>query len=52
MWQANAANFHHEDERELLYTITSRAMHRLTILASPDLSPLLAAVPAELYEGK
>ena len=52
VWQANAANFHHEDERELLYTITSRAMHRLTILASPDLSPLLAAVPAELYEGK
>ncbi|MFD1397804.1 RNA polymerase recycling motor HelD [Lacticaseibacillus suilingensis] len=52
LWQANAANFHHEDERELLYTIASRAMHRLTIFASPALSPLLADVPTDLYEMK
>ncbi|MFD1432843.1 RNA polymerase recycling motor HelD [Lacticaseibacillus yichunensis] len=52
LWQVNAANFHEEDERELLYTIASRAMHRLTILASPDLSPLLAGVPASRYEKK
>ncbi len=50
LWQANAHFFHEEDERELLYTIASRAMHRLTILASPDLSPLLAQVPADLYQ--
>ncbi|KRO17161.1 RNA polymerase recycling motor HelD [Lacticaseibacillus saniviri] len=49
VWQANKANFNREDERELMYTITSRAMHRLTILASPDLSPLLAEIPSELY---
>ncbi|WP_262316357.1 RNA polymerase recycling motor HelD [Lacticaseibacillus parakribbianus] len=52
LWQANAATFHEEDERELLYTIASRAMHRLTIFASPDLSPLLADMPETLYEKK
>ncbi|WP_179394465.1 RNA polymerase recycling motor HelD [Lacticaseibacillus absianus] len=52
LWQANAENFHDEDERELLYTIASRAMHRLTIFASPTLSPLLADVPHDLYEEK
>nr|WP_164509946.1 RNA polymerase recycling motor HelD [Lacticaseibacillus porcinae] len=50
LWQANKHFFHEEDERELLYTIASRAMHRLTILASPDLSPLLDQVPADLYQ--
>ncbi len=49
LWQANKHFFHEEDERELLYTIASRAMHRLTILATPELSPLLAQVPATLY---
>ncbi|WP_125703793.1 RNA polymerase recycling motor HelD [Lacticaseibacillus daqingensis] len=52
LWQANAAHFHAEDERELLYTIASRAMHRLVLFASPELSPLLAQVPADLYEEK
>ena len=52
LWQANEAMFHHEDERELLYTIASRAMHRLTIFASPALSPMLADVPSDLYETK
>jgi DNA helicase-2/ATP-dependent DNA helicase PcrA len=52
LWQANAHFFHEEDERELLYTIASRAMHRLTILASPDLSPLLEQVDAALYEKR
>ncbi len=50
LWQANKHFFHEEDERELLYTIASRAMHRLTILATPDLSPLLDQVPADLYQ--
>ncbi|KRL10769.1 RNA polymerase recycling motor HelD [Schleiferilactobacillus perolens] len=50
MWQANAANYGSDDDRQLVYTITSRAMHRLTIVASPELSPILAAVPAALYQ--
>lgn len=50
VWQANKADFGGDDERELLYTICSRAMHRLSIFATPDLSPLLQAVPADLYD--
>ena len=50
LWQVNAKNYHEEDERELLYTVASRAMHRLTMLASPDVTPLLDKVPEELYE--
>ncbi|WP_155287895.1 RNA polymerase recycling motor HelD [Lacticaseibacillus zhaodongensis] len=50
VWQANAEDFAGDDERELLYTICSRAMHRLSIFAAPELSLLLQAVPADLYE--
>ncbi|GAK30484.1 ATP-dependent DNA helicase [Weissella oryzae SG25] len=49
MWDASAQNYHGDDERQLVYTIASRAMHQLTVLAKQTLSPLLAAVPAELY---
>lgn len=49
MWNASAQNYHGDDERQLVYTIASRAMHQLTVLAKQTLSPLLAAVPAELY---
>ncbi|KRK34603.1 RNA polymerase recycling motor HelD [Loigolactobacillus bifermentans] len=49
-WQVDAANYGSDDERQLLYTIASRAMHRLTLLSSGTLSPLLADVPAALYE--
>lgn len=49
MWDASAANYHDEDERQLVYTIASRAMHRLTILAVGELSPLLT-VADKLYQ--
>jgi DNA helicase-2/ATP-dependent DNA helicase PcrA len=49
MYQANTANYGSEDDRQLIYTIASRAMHRLTILASPDLAPILANVPQDLF---
>ena len=48
-WQISAANYNHEDQRQLLYTICSRAMHRLTLLATDELSPLLGTVSADLY---
>lgn len=50
MWQGNAATYGSEDDRQLIYTIASRAMHRLTILASPDLAPILQAVPQTLFQ--
>jgi DNA helicase-2/ATP-dependent DNA helicase PcrA len=50
VWEANATNFGGDDERELLYTICSRAMHRLSIMSSGELSPLLKQIPVDLYE--
>lgn len=51
MWDASAENYHGDDERQLVYTIASRAMHQLTIVAKKQLSPLLD-VDANLYERK
>jgi len=48
-WQVTATNYGADDQRQLLYTIASRAMHRLTILAQGELSPLLADVPQSAY---
>ena len=50
MWDASAETYHGDDERQLVYTIASRAMHQLTIFAIGTLSPLLAQVPSDLYE--
>ncbi|MEJ1320155.1 RNA polymerase recycling motor HelD [Latilactobacillus sakei] len=47
--QISAANYNHEDQRQLLYTICSRAMHRLTLLATDALSPLIDNVDPEKY---
>ncbi|MFL1695954.1 RNA polymerase recycling motor HelD [Weissella kandleri] len=51
MWDASAQNYQGDDERQLVYTISSRAMHQLTILAQKTLSPLLN-VNAALFERK
>ena len=50
MWNANEANYHREDERQLVYTICSRAMHRLNIFASGKLTPLMSGIPADRYK--
>ncbi|MFD1466510.1 RNA polymerase recycling motor HelD [Lapidilactobacillus mulanensis] len=50
LWNLSADNYADEDERQLVYTIASRAMHRLTMLAENELTPILANVPAQLYE--
>ncbi|MCT3034868.1 RNA polymerase recycling motor HelD [Pediococcus parvulus] len=49
VWDASDATYHDEDERQLLYTICSRAMHRLTIVATGKMSRLLDRVGAKLY---
>ncbi|ETY75061.1 RNA polymerase recycling motor HelD [Lactiplantibacillus fabifermentans] len=49
VWNANADNYAREDERQLLYTICSRAMHELTITSVGALSPLLSRVNSALY---
>lgn len=52
MWDANKQNYNREDERQLVYTICSRAMHRLSIFVNGQLSPLLAKIDTKLYEVK
>lgn len=50
MWDAATKVYHRDDERQLVYTIASRAMHQLTIFAVQELTPLLANVADNLYE--
>ncbi|NLS38507.1 AAA family ATPase [Fructobacillus tropaeoli] len=49
IWQADAAHYEKEDQQRLLYTVASRAMHRLTMIGQGQVSPLIAAVPKALY---
>lgn len=50
MWDASAVNYHEEDERQLVYTICSRAMHRLDVIARTKLSPLFERVNKDSYQ--
>ncbi|AMV61010.1 DNA helicase [Pediococcus damnosus] len=50
VWDASDAMYHDEDERQLLYTICSRAMHRLTIVATEKMSRLLDRIDSSLYK--
>ena len=50
MWDASEGVYHGDDERQLVYTIASRAMHQLTVLAINKLTSLLANVDSQLYE--
>ena len=50
MWDASAANYHDEADRQLVYTICSRAMHRLMITVTGTPSPLFNRVDPSLYK--
>jgi len=49
MWDASKDKFD-EDEQQLVYTIASRAMHKLTITSIGELSQLLQRVPEKYYD--
>lgn len=49
VWDANDNKYHEEDERQLLYTIASRAMHALTITAVGQVTRLIDRVNPSLY---
>ncbi|QCX25916.1 RNA polymerase recycling motor HelD [Companilactobacillus futsaii] len=51
MWDASKDKFD-EDEQQLVYTIASRAMHRLTVTSIGELSQLLQRVPEKYYQVK
>lgn len=50
MWDASQACYPDESDRQLVYTICTRAMHRLTVVATETLSPIFDTVPTEKYE--
>ncbi len=50
MWDASAANYHDEADRQLVYTICSRAMHQLMITVTGTPSPLFNRVDPSLYK--
>ena len=50
IWHADNTRYGQDSERRLLYTVASRAMHSLTLLAEKQVSCLLDHVPEKLYE--
>lgn len=50
IWHADNSRYGVDSERRLLYTVASRAMHTLTLLAENSGSILLDTVPTDLYE--
>ena len=50
VWNANDQQYHGNDERQLLYTICSRAMHELSLVSIGGTTSLLDQVPTDEYE--
>lgn len=49
VWDSGASVYGKEEDRKLLYTVCTRALHRLVLFARGDVSPFIAAVPEPLY---
>lgn len=49
VWNANDQQYGRDDQRRLLYTICSRAMHELTLVAIGKVTPLIDKVPRTEY---
>ncbi|MEJ6399683.1 RNA polymerase recycling motor HelD [Nicoliella lavandulae] len=52
MWDASKRQYPGEDDRQLVYTICTRAMHDLTVISNGALSPLFNDVPKDRYQLK
>ncbi|MBD2867928.1 RNA polymerase recycling motor HelD [Paenibacillus arenilitoris] len=50
VYDASPEAYGRDNERKLLYTACTRAMHRLHLYATGDWSPFVRALPANLYE--
>jgi DNA helicase-2/ATP-dependent DNA helicase PcrA len=49
VWDAGEGNYRNEEERKLLYTICTRALHKLVVYYTGKLSPLLSHIDPDLY---
>lgn len=45
-------SFHEEGDRQIIYTIASRAMHELLLLSLGEPSHLITSLPSDLYQRK
>ncbi|WP_405156892.1 RNA polymerase recycling motor HelD [Paenibacillus sp. FSL K6-0108] len=50
IYDASSGAYGRDNERKLLYTACTRAMHRLHLYTTGDWSPFVQALPGELYE--
>lgn len=50
IYEASPQAYSRDNDRKLLYTACTRAMHRLHVYATDDWSPFVQALPADLYE--
>ena len=50
IYDASPEAYGRDNERKLLYTACTRAMHRLHLYTTGDWSPFVKAVPINLYE--
>ncbi|SFG27179.1 DNA helicase-2 / ATP-dependent DNA helicase PcrA [Halobacillus alkaliphilus] len=50
--EVSSATYNKEEERKLLYTAATRAMHELDLFYTGVMSPLLQSVSEDLYERK
>ncbi|MEK8126719.1 RNA polymerase recycling motor HelD [Paenibacillus filicis] len=51
VYDASSEAYGRDNERKLLYTACTRAMHRLHLYTTGDWSPFVQALPANLYEN-
>lgn len=51
VYDASSEAYGRDNERKLLYTACTRAMHRLHLYATSDWSPFVQALPGNLYEN-
>lgn len=50
VWDANDQKYHGDEERQLLYTVCSRAMHALTMIGIKTMTSLIDQVPKQEYQ--
>ncbi|MEG0628360.1 MAG: DNA helicase, partial [Enterococcus sp.] len=51
-WNVSPENYHTEQDKLILYTVCTRAMHELNLLVVDQKSPLLERIPETLYQEK
>jgi DNA helicase-2/ATP-dependent DNA helicase PcrA len=50
LFGADRENYGHEGDRKLFYTACTRALHKLHLYSSGDISPFIKEIPEELYQ--